>query len=156
MSDFLPAPPTIVVFSLSMVTFLARPSMFKVTFSSLMPRSSEMAWPPVRTAMSCNMALRRSPKPGVLDGAHFEAAAELVHHQRGERLTLDVLGNDQKGLAGLHHRLKERQELLEARELLLIDEDVGVLHLDPHLVGIGHEVRRDVAAIELHAFDHVE
>ncbi len=35
-------------------------------FSSLRPTSSEMTWPPVRIAMSCSMALRRSPKPGAL------------------------------------------------------------------------------------------
>jgi hypothetical protein len=35
---FLPAPSTIVVFP-EMVTFLARPSICSVTFSSLMPRS---------------------------------------------------------------------------------------------------------------------
>jgi hypothetical protein len=43
MSAFLPAPLTIVVFSLSIITFLARPSMASVTFSILMPRSSEIA-----------------------------------------------------------------------------------------------------------------
>jgi chaperonin GroL len=34
------------------------------TFSSLIPRSSEMNWPPVRVARSSSIALRRSPKPG--------------------------------------------------------------------------------------------
>src|SRR3546814_7624204 len=33
-------------------TRLAEPSMSRVVFSSLMPRSSEITWPPVRTAMS--------------------------------------------------------------------------------------------------------
>jgi hypothetical protein len=37
------APLTIVVFSFSIITFLARPSMLTVTLSSLMPRSSEIA-----------------------------------------------------------------------------------------------------------------
>ena len=32
----------------------------------------------------------------------------------------------------------------------------GILHLDPHLVGIGDEIGRDVAAVELHALDHFE
>ena len=31
-----------------------------------------------------------------LDGGDLERAAELVHHQRGERLALDVLGDDQR------------------------------------------------------------
>ena len=86
----------------------------------------------------------------------LQAAAQLVDHERGERLALDVLGDDEKRLAGLHHGFQQRQQLVERRELLLVDEDVGVLHLDAHLVGVGDEVGRDVAAVELHAFDHVE
>ena len=40
--------------------------------------------------------------------------------------------------------------------LLLVDENVGVLELGDHLVGVGNEVRREIAAIELHAFDDFE
>src|SRR5690242_8844129 len=69
MSAFLPAPSTIVVSSLVIDTFFALPSMLTVTFSSLMPSSSE---------------------------------------------------------------------------------------LSHHLLGIGDEIGRDVAAVELHAFDYVE
>src|SRR6266700_2465396 len=77
-SAFLPAPLTTVVFSFSIITFLARPSMFSVTFSSLMPRSSEMAVPPVRIAISCSMALRRSPNPGALTAATFSPPRSLL------------------------------------------------------------------------------
>src|SRR6266436_5056405 len=91
-----------------------------------------------------------------LDGRDLEAAAQLVDDQGSERLALNVLGHDDQRLAGLHHSFEQRQQLLEARQLLLIYQDVGVLHLDAHLVGIGDEIRRDVAAVELHAFDHVE
>src|SRR5947209_4337553 len=56
----------IVAFSFSTRTVFARPSCSSWTFSSLMPRSSLMNWPPVSTAMSPSMALRRSPKPGAL------------------------------------------------------------------------------------------
>src|SRR5262249_18976315 len=91
-----------------------------------------------------------------LDCCDLEAAAQLVDDQRGKRLTLDVLGHDEQRLAALHHRLEQGQELLQARQLLFVDEDVGVFHLRPHLVGIGDEVGGDVAAIELHALDHVE
>ena len=66
MSELLPLPCTIVVLSLSTVTFFELPSMSSVTFSSLMPRSSLMSLPPVRTAMSSRIAFRRSPKPGAL------------------------------------------------------------------------------------------
>ena len=61
-----PLPPMIVVLSLSTTIRFARPNCSIVTFSSLSPRSSEMGCPPVSTAISCSMALRRSPKPGAL------------------------------------------------------------------------------------------
>src|ERR1700758_3515746 len=77
MSFLAPAPLTIVVFSLSITTFLARPSMLSVTFSSLMPRSSDIAVPPVRVAMSSSIALRRSPKPGAFTAATFRPPRSL-------------------------------------------------------------------------------
>jgi hypothetical protein len=41
------------------------------------------------------------------------------------------------------------------RELLLVQQDDGVFQLGGHLVGVGHEIGRQVAAVELHALDHV-
>ena len=41
-------------------------------------------------------------------------------------------------------------------EFLLVDEDVRALELGHHLLDIGDEVRRDIAAVELHALDHFE
>ena len=41
-------------------------------------------------------------------------------------------------------------------ELLFVNEDVGLLKLDPHLVSIGDEVGPDVAAVELHAIEDVQ
>src|SRR4029450_2026475 len=76
-SGFFAGPSTIVVVSFSITTFLARPSMLSVTFSSLMPRSSEITWPPVRIAMSCSMALRRSPKPGAFTAATLRPPRSL-------------------------------------------------------------------------------
>ena len=45
---------------------------------------------------------------------------------------------------------------MQTRQLLFVDQDVRVIHFDAHLFGVGDEVRRDVAAVELHAFDHFE
>ena len=91
-----------------------------------------------------------------LDGRDLEAAAQLVDDERRERLALDVLGDDEERLAGLHHGLEDRQHRLERRQLLLVDEDVGVLELGDHLLRVGDEVRGEVAAVELHALDDVE
>src|SRR3546814_2181072 len=49
----------------------------------------------------------------------------------------DVLGNDQQRLARLHHGLQQRQHGLQAAELLLVDQDVGVIEHRLHLVGVG-------------------
>src|SRR6266480_5043636 len=93
---------------------------------------------------------------GGFDRRDLEPAAQLVDHEGGQRLTLYVLGNDQQRLAGLHHRLQQRQQLLQSGQLLFVDQDIRILHLDPHFVGIGDEVGRDVAAVELHALDHFQ
>ena len=144
----------IVVFSFSIVTRLASQHVER----DVLELDAEILrdlWPAVRTAMSSSIALRRSPKPGALT-AHLEAAAELVDDQRGQRLALDVLGDDQQRLAGLHHASRIGSSRLQRGDLLLVDQDVGVLQLGDHLLGVGDEVGREVAAVELHALDDVE
>ena len=37
-----------------------------------------------------------------------------------------------------------------------MEQDLDVLEHDFHALGVGHEVRREVAAVELHALDHLE
>jgi hypothetical protein len=76
-----------------------------------------------------------------LDGRDLEAAAELVDDEGRQSLTLDVLGDDQERLAGLNDGLEHRQHRLERRQLLLVDEDVGVLELGDHLLRVRDEVR---------------
>ncbi len=93
---------------------------------------------------------------GRLDGSDLQAAAELVDHERGERLALDILRDHEKRLARLHDGLEQRQDRLQVRELLLVDENVGAFELDAHLVGVGDEIGGNVAAVELHALDHFE
>ncbi len=101
------------------------------------------------------MALRIA-EAGSLHGGNLEAAAQTVHDQRGQGLAFDVFGDDDERLAGLHHGFQERKQFVQAGELLLVDQDVGVVHFNAHLVGVGDEVGRDVAAVELHAFDDLE
>ena len=91
-----------------------------------------------------------------LDRRHLQAAAQLVDDQRRQRLALDILGDDEQRLAGLNDRLEDGQHRLQRGELLLVDEDVGVLELGHHLLGVGDEIGREIAAVELHALDDVE
>ena len=91
-----------------------------------------------------------------LDGRDLEAAAELVDDERGQRLALDVLGDDQQRPGRLDDGFEHRQHRLEVGELLLVQEDERILELGHHLLGVGDEVGREVAAVELHALDDFE
>ena len=93
---------------------------------------------------------------GGLDGGRVERAADLVDDQRGEGLALDVLGDDQQRPAGLHHGLEHRQHGLHGRDLAGVQQDVGVFEHGFLALGVGHEVRRQVALVELHALGELE
>src|SRR5712692_2683061 len=91
-----------------------------------------------------------------LHGRDLEATTQTVDDEGGESFAFDVFRDDDERLAGLHHGFQERKQFVQVGELLLVDQDVGVIEFDAHLVGVGDEVGGDVAAVELHAFDDVE
>src|SRR5467141_2625096 len=91
-----------------------------------------------------------------LDGCDLQTTTQTVDDQRCQSLAFDVFRDDDERLAGLHHGFQKRKQLVQAGELLLVDQDVGIVHFKAHLVGVGDEVGRDVAAVELHAFDDLE
>ena len=91
-----------------------------------------------------------------LDRGHLQGAANFVDHQRGEGLALHVLGDDQQGLAGLADLFEQGQQVLEVGNFLLVNQQVAVLQRGFHVLLIGDEIGRQVAAVELHALDHVE
>src|SRR5205085_3843242 len=93
---------------------------------------------------------------GGLDRADVQSTAQLVDDERGERLALDIFGDDEQRLAHLRDLFQERQEVFHRADLLLVDEDQRVVEDGLHPFGIGDEVRREVAAVELHALDHVK
>jgi len=80
-----------------------------------MPRYSEIAWPPVSTAMSCSMALRRSPKTRSLDGRDLQTAAQTVDDQGGESFAFDVLRNNDKRLAALNDGFQQGKQFVQLR-----------------------------------------
>ena len=80
-----------------------------MTFSSLMPRSSEIDAAAGDGGDVLEHGLAAIAEAGSLDGSNLEAAAQLVDDERGERLAFDVLGDDDQRLAGLHDRFKQRQ-----------------------------------------------
>src|SRR5439155_9117746 len=91
-----------------------------------------------------------------LDSRDLEAASELVDDECSKRLAFDVLGDDEERPAALHDRLKQGKYGLKTAKLLLVEKDIGVLELRHHLVGVGDEVGREIAAVELHALDDLK
>ena len=91
-----------------------------------------------------------------LDGDGLEGATDLVDDETGQGLALDVLGDDQQRLAGLHDLLQDGKDVLERADLGVDDEDVGVLEDGLHRLGVGDEVGRDVALVETHALGELE
>ena len=91
-----------------------------------------------------------------LDGDGLEGAADLVDDQGGQRLALDVLGDDQQRLAGLDDLLQQRQQILDRRHLRRHEQDVRILEDRFLTLGVGDEVTRDVALVEAHALGQLE
>src|SRR4029078_227026 len=71
-----------------------------------------------------------------LDGEDLDRAAELVYDERGESLTVDVLADDQRGLALLYRLLERREHVRDSRDLLVGDEDERVVEDRFHAVGV--------------------
>ena len=86
----------------------------------------------------------------------IERAAQLVDHEGGQRFAFDFFGDDEHRLADLGDLFEQREHVLEAADLLLEDQDVSVFELGFHRLGVGDEVGREIALVELHAFDHFE
>src|SRR6185437_2245365 len=91
-----------------------------------------------------------------LDGGDLEAATQLVHNERREDLPLDIVRYDQERPPGSNDGFQQREQRLESREFLLMDEDVRLVQLTTHLFDVGDEVRREVPMVEPHPFDHVK
>src|SRR5882672_3063926 len=88
--------------------------------------------------------------------ARLQDAAQVVDHQGGEGFVLDFLGNDEQRPSGLRHLLEKRKQIADVGDLLVVQEYVGIFQDRHLLVGGVDEVRRQVAAVELHPFDDLE
>ena len=91
-----------------------------------------------------------------LDGRDLQTATQLVDDECCERFALDIFGDDQQRLTCLYDGLEQREERLELPELLLEDQNVWAFQIDDHLLRVGDEVGRDITAVELHAFNHIQ
>jgi len=91
-----------------------------------------------------------------LDGDDLQDAADGVDHQGREGFAFDFLGDDQQRPAGLGDLFQHRQQVADVADLLVEQQDERVVQQGGLLVRVVDEVGRQVAAVELHAFDDFE
>ena len=62
-----------------------------------------------------------------LHGSNVQRAAQLVDDEGRERFAFHVFSDDHQRTAALGDLLEQREQVLHRRDLLLVDQDVGVL-----------------------------
>src|SRR5207342_1624072 len=88
--------------------------------------------------------------------ADLDDAADGVDDKGGEGFAFDFLGDDQQRLAGLGDAFEHGQQLAHVGDLLVVQQDERIFQFGLHRLLVVDEVRRQVAAVELHALDDVE
>ncbi len=101
--------------------------------------------------MSRSISLRRSPKPGALTARTWIVPRSLFTTSVASASPSTSSAMMSIGPADLDGLLEPREDVRDGRDLLVGDQDLGVLEDRLHPIGVGHEVRRDVASVELHA-----
>ena len=91
-----------------------------------------------------------------LDCANLQLATQTVDNQRRQSLTVYVFCNHQERTAGLYGRFQDGQEVFQVGNLLIVNQDVRVLHHALHFLRIRYEIGRKVATVELHALNHAD
>ena len=90
-----------------------------------------------------------------LDRDGRDVAADLIHDECRECFTVDVIRDDQYGPCRLCDLFQHGEQVADGRDLGSDQQHVCVLEHPFHAFRVAHEVRRDVALVEAHAFDHV-
>jgi len=94
-------------------------------------------------------------KTGSLHGGHPQGTTQPVDHQGGQGFPVDILGNDQQRPSTLGGLLQHRKQVLHGTDLLIMDQNEGILQIGCHFFSIGHKIGRDVSTVKLHPFHHV-
>ena len=91
-----------------------------------------------------------------LNSYRFEGAAQLVDHQSGQCFAFYVFSNDQQFFTLLYYFFQNRQHVGNSADFAIGDQDVRIGQNGFHFVRIGDHVRRNVTAVELHAFYNLQ
>ncbi len=92
---------------------------------------------------------------GSLYGHAHKGAPQAVENQGGQGLALNVLSNNQQLFAGLDNLLQQGQNLLDIGNLLVSNQDVGLIQISHHLVRVCGHIGGHIAPVEHHALNHL-
>src|SRR5690606_3407417 len=82
----------------------------------------------------------------------LDDAAHVVDDQGSQGFAFDVFSHDQQRTSSLGNGFQNRQQFADVADLLVDQQQQRAFQLGDHGVRLVDEVRRQVAAVELHAF----
>ncbi|GAK50203.1 hypothetical protein U14_01430 [Candidatus Moduliflexus flocculans] len=89
-------------------------------------------------------------------GGHIQRAAQFVDHEGRQRFAFHVFRDNHERFAHARHLFQNREQVFHAADLFLIDQNVRVIENRFHPFRVGHKIGREIAAIKLHPFHHVQ
>ena len=95
-------------------------------------------------------------KAGGLYCTGGESATDLVEDEGGQSLSVNVFGDDEQRLSGLHHKVGDVDDVLLAGDLVAGEEDVGVIEHGGLIVRVGHKVGSDIPLVKTHSLGELE
>ncbi len=95
-------------------------------------------------------------KARCFDSTDLKLCTQTIDYKGSQSLAVHVLSDDEQRTSALYSGFEYRQQLLEIRDLLIVDEDVWFLHLNLHSLGVGNEIGADISAVELHALYNID
>src|SRR5213079_1863762 len=87
------------------------------------------------------------------DRTDLQRAAQFVYDQSCERFAFHVFRDDEQRPSSFRDFLKQREHVLQARDFLLVNQDVRIFEDRFHLLRVGDEVGRQITFVELHTLD---
>ena len=90
-----------------------------------------------------------------LNSTDLQRTTQTVYNQSCQSFTIDIFSDDQQRTTALNCRFKDRQQIFQYRDLLVVDQDIRIFHLAFHLFRISYKIRGDITTVELHTFYYV-
>ncbi len=89
---------------------------------------------------------------GSFHSRNLQRSAQTVYNQGRKRFRIDIFCDNQQWFAGLNALLEDGKKIFDGRYFFVVDKNLRIFEFHLHAFGIGHEIRRDISAIELHPF----